>query len=127
MTFEELGLSPALVTALQKQGIAEPMPIQETALPVLMGGKDAYIRSETGTGKTLAYLLPIFARINPALAATQAIVVAPTHELAIQIQRQACDLAQNAGSPIRTLLLIGGTVMREPIGAFSITAAWSYI
>jgi superfamily II DNA/RNA helicase len=115
MTFTELGLPPALVVALEKQGITEPMPIQVEALPVLLAGKDAYINSETGTGKTLAYLLPLFCRMDAALAATQALVVAPTHELAIQIQRQACDLAQNAGMPIRTLLLIGGTVMQRQL------------
>lgn len=109
MTFNELGMMPSLVAALAKQGITEPMPIQAEALPVLLAGKDAYLNSETGTGKTLAYLLPLFCRIDPALAATQVVVVAPTHELAIQIQRQSCDLAQNAGLPIRSLLLIGGT------------------
>ncbi len=115
MTFAELGLPPPLIAALEKQGITEPMPIQVEALPVLLAGKDAYINSETGTGKTLAYLLPLFCRMQVDLAATQVVVVAPTHELAIQIQRQACDLAQNAGMPIRTLLLIGGTVMQRQL------------
>jgi superfamily II DNA/RNA helicase len=111
MTFTELQVLPELVAALAKQQISEPTPIQLTALPVLMAGKNAYLHAETGTGKTLAYLLPIFCRLDASLAATQAIIVAPTHELAIQIQRQCTDLAQNAGWPIRTLLLIGGTSM----------------
>jgi len=115
MTFTELGLPPALAAALEKQGITEPMPIQIESLPVLLAGKDAYINSETGTGKTLAYLLPLFCRIDAAQAATQVAIVAPTHELAIQIQRQACDLAQNSGMPIKTLLLIGGTVLDRQI------------
>src|SRR6185312_615517 len=72
-------------------------------------GEDANLRAETGTGKTLAYLLPAFTRIEPKLAATQVVIVAPTHELAIQIHRQSCDLAQNAGRAIRSVLLIGGT------------------
>lgn len=115
MTFEELQLPVPLVAALAKQGITAPMPIQVEAIPVLLAGKHAYINSETGTGKTLAYLLPVFCKVDLALAATQAIVIAPTHELAIQIQRQACDLAQNSGMPIRTLLLIGGTLMQRQI------------
>lgn len=115
MTFEELGLPAPLITALGKQGISKPMPIQTEAIPMLQAGKDAYLNSETGTGKTLAYLLPLFCRINPDLPAAQAIVIAPTHELALQIQRQACDLAQNAGLPVRTLLLIGGTVLQRQI------------
>jgi len=111
MSFVDLQVLPALVAALSKQDIAEPTPIQVSALPVLLAGKDAYLHAETGTGKTLAYLLPIFCRLDASLAATQAIIVAPTHELAIQIQRQCTDLAQNAACPIRTLLLIGGTSM----------------
>ncbi len=111
MTFAELGVSPALVTALAKQHISEPTPIQCAALPVLMAGKDAYLHAETGTGKTLAYLLPVFGQLDSVLAATQVVILAPTHELAIQLQRQVCDLAQNAGWPIRSLLLIGGTAL----------------
>jgi ATP-dependent RNA helicase DeaD len=109
MTFTELQLPPALIAALAKQDIIEPTPIQTVALPVLLAGQDAYLHAETGTGKTLAYLLPIVARLDVPLAATQAIIMAPTHELAIQIQRQCTELAQNSGLPIRVLLLIGGT------------------
>lgn len=115
MTFAELQIPPSLVAALAKQGITEPTDIQIAALPTLLDGKDAYINSETGTGKTLAYLLPLFCRMDLKLEATQVIVVVPTHELAIQIQRQSCDLAQNSGLPIRTLLLIGGTSMDRQI------------
>ncbi len=109
MTFADLQLPPELIAALTKQEITDPTPIQIAALPVLLAGRDAYLHAETGTGKTLAYLLPIFCRIDAGQAATQVVIVAPTHELAIQIQRQCCDLALNAGWPIRTVLLIGGT------------------
>ncbi|NOT35337.1 MAG: DEAD/DEAH box helicase [Candidatus Eisenbacteria bacterium] len=115
MTFPELGLPPELVAALARQHITEPTPIQVAALPVLMAGKDAYLNAETGTGKTLAYLLPIFCHLDAAAQATQVVIVAPTHELAIQIQRQCTDLAQNAGWPIRALLLIGGTSLDRQI------------
>jgi superfamily II DNA/RNA helicase len=71
--------------------------------------------TETGTGKTLAYLLPIFRRLDLLREETQLVVLAPTHELAIQIQRQCTDLAQNAGWPVRTLLLIGGTSTERQI------------
>jgi ATP-dependent RNA helicase DeaD len=115
MTFAELDVSPDLVAALARQRITEPTAIQVAALPVLLAGQDAYLNSETGTGKTLAYLLPIFCRLDASLEATQAVILAPTHELAIQIQRQCCDLAQNAGRPVRTLLLIGGTPMDRQV------------
>lgn len=98
-----------LIAALARQQITDPTPIQVAALPVLLEGKDAYLYAGTGTGKTLAYLLPLFCRVDAALAATQVVIIAPTHELAIQIQRQSCDLAQNAGMAVRSLLLIGGT------------------
>ena len=115
MTFAEIEVGPELVAALAKQQITEPTAIQIAALPVLLAGKDAYLNAETGTGKTLAYLLPIFCRLDAKQEATQVVIVAPTHELAIQIQRQCCDLAQNAGWPIRALLLIGGTPMDRQI------------
>src|SRR5688572_1643239 len=115
MTFADLHLPPALIAALTRQQISEPTPIQSAALPVLLEGKDAYLHAETGTGKTLAYLLPIFCRLDAAQATTQAAILAPTHELAIQIHRQCCDLAQNAGRPLRTVLLIGGTATDRQI------------
>lgn len=115
MTFTELQLAPELIAALEKQQISRPTPIQSAALPVLSAGRDAYLHAETGTGKTLAYLLPIFSRIDASQAATQAVIVAPTHELAIQIHRQCGELAVNAGWPIRSLLLIGGTSTERQI------------
>jgi ATP-dependent RNA helicase DeaD len=115
MTFTESGILTSLVEALARDNITEPTPIQIAAVPALLAGKSAYLNAETGTGKTLAYLLPLFCRMDPALAATQAVVVAPTHELAIQIQRVAGALAQNAGLPLRSVLLIGGTMLQRQI------------
>lgn len=115
LTFEELALAPELIAALAKQAITEPTAIQRTALPVLLAGHDAYVHAPTGTGKTLAYLLPLFLRIDPTLAATQVVILAPTHELAIQIQRQCGELAVNAALPIKSVLLVGGTAMDRQI------------
>lgn len=115
MMFNEIGVPEDLVAALAKQTITEPTPIQTVSYPVLSAGKDAYLCAETGTGKTLAYLLPLVTRLDLTLAATQLMVVAPTHELALQIQRQCMELAQNAGRPLRTLLLVGGTLLDRQI------------
>ncbi len=115
MTFAELDVPADLIAALAKRHITEPTAIQIAALPLLLRGSDVYLNSETGTGKTLAYLLPLFARLDTGVAATQVVVLAPTHELAIQIQRECCELAQHAGRPIRTLLLIGGTSMERQL------------
>jgi len=114
-SFAELGLPPELVAALAKQQITEPTSIQVMAVPVLLGGQDGYLHAETGTGKTLAYLLPAFCRLDASQPGPQLVIVAPTHELAIQIQRQCSDLAQNAGWAIRSVLLIGGTPMDRQI------------
>jgi superfamily II DNA/RNA helicase len=115
MTFTEIGVPDDLVAALAKQTITEPMPIQTVAYPVLSAGKDAYLCAETGTGKTLAYLLPLLGRLDLSLAATQLVVIAPTHELALQIQRQCIELAKNANRPVRTLALVGGTLIDRQV------------
>lgn len=115
MNFTDLGVSDALVRALEKEGVTDPMPIQTEAIPSLNEGQDAYVSAETGTGKTLAYLLPIFGNIDPAVANAQAIILAPTHELASQIHQQALRLAQNSGLPIKSLLLIGGASTKRQL------------
>jgi superfamily II DNA/RNA helicase len=115
MTFTEIGVPEDLVAALAKQAITEPMPIQTVAYPVLSAGKDAYLCAETGTGKTLAYLLPLLGRLDLSLAATQLAVIAPTHELVLQIQRQCIELAKNANRAVRTLALVGGTLIDRQV------------
>jgi ATP-dependent RNA helicase DeaD len=84
-TFSDLGLNSALETALTQDQISEPTAIQRQAIPILLAGSDAYISSETGTGKTLAYLLPLLTKIDPTQRTLQSIIVVPTHELAMQI------------------------------------------
>ncbi len=113
--FAKLGVPQALQQALIKQGISVPTPIQDTAIPLILSGKEIYLHAETGTGKTLAFLVPLFVQTDPLLPYIQAVIIAPTHELALQIQKQSLDLAQNSGLPIRTLLLIGGTAKDRQI------------
>ncbi|MBT4503324.1 MAG: DEAD/DEAH box helicase, partial [Gemmatimonadetes bacterium] len=88
MDFNALGMSSAWVEALATEGIRQPTQIQQHAIPVVMEGRDAYISSETGTGKTLAYLLPLLERLDTAAKTLQFMVLVPTHELALQIQQQ---------------------------------------
>lgn len=113
--FSDLGIIPALESALAADGITEPTAIQVEAIPALLAGKNAYLSSETGTGKTLAYLLPLFAQIDPGQRALQVIVVVPTHELAMQIFAVGRDLAQQAGLPIRVQALIGGVSTKRQL------------
>lgn len=108
-SFISLGIAPKLVSALEAQSILVPTAIQIAAIPALLERKDAFLQSETGTGKTLAYLLPIMTRIDSRVDNPQAIILAPTHELAVQIHNECLDLSRGAGLKLRSLLLIGGT------------------
>jgi ATP-dependent RNA helicase DeaD len=106
-SFQSLAVQEALVEGLEKAGITVPTKIQEAVIPLALAGKDVIGQSATGTGKTLAYLLPIMQRIDAAKRETQSFILAPTHELAIQIERQIVDLARNAGLPITATPIIG--------------------
>lgn len=114
-TFNQLGLDENLVNALKIQGIVEPTAIQDQAIPVLLAGSDVLGQSETGTGKTLAYLLPIFQKIDISKRETQAMILTPTHELAIQIQREAETLSQNSGLAITSTAIIGNVNIARQI------------
>ncbi|MFC5469525.1 DEAD/DEAH box helicase [Cohnella suwonensis] len=106
MAFQELGLNEILAAKLAASGINEPSEVQRQALPELLSGKDGVIVSPTGTGKTLAYLLPALQRIDGARKETQALILAPTQELAMQIMREAETYGQPLG--VKAVALIGG-------------------
>ena len=84
-TFADLGLPESLLKALTEVGYETPSPIQAATIPPLLEGRDVLGQAQTGTGKTAAFALPILADIDPKLAAPQALVLAPTRELAIQV------------------------------------------
>ncbi|MGG4489429.1 DEAD/DEAH box helicase [Metabacillus idriensis] len=85
MTFSALGISDRLTKALKHQGISSPTQIQEKAIPAVLEGADIIAKAQTGTGKTLAFVLPILEKIDTEHKAVQALIVTPTRELAIQI------------------------------------------
>ncbi|MCI6752043.1 MAG: DEAD/DEAH box helicase, partial [Selenomonas bovis] len=114
-TFTALGLPETLAAALRAQGILTPLPVQMAAVPRLLAGENLLVQAPTGTGKTLAYLLPILARLDAALPQVQAVVLAPTQELSMQIARTARELAQAAGIPVRMLGLIGGASIKRQL------------
>lgn len=106
MGFIELGLNELLSDKLKSTGISEPSDVQSQALPPLLAGKDGVLVSPTGTGKTLAYLLPLLQKIDGSRRETQALVLAPTQELAMQIMREAEVFGAPLG--IKATALIGG-------------------
>lgn len=104
--FQELGIDEQWVRTLKEQGITVPTPVQQESIPLLLDGKDVIARARTGTGKTLAFLLPILQRIDPKRAYPQALIVAPTRELAIQITEEARKLTSN--TEVKILAVYGG-------------------
>ena len=106
MKFDALGVSEVLTALLQRQGITEPTPVQEQAIPPMRAGRDVIAKAQTGTGKTLAFLLPLLEKIKPQGTVAQALVIAPTRELAIQIARVAEPLGEPLG--IGTIVIYGG-------------------
>ncbi|APQ61594.1 DEAD-box ATP-dependent RNA helicase CshE [Paenibacillus polymyxa] len=104
--FAALGVEQHWVEALKEQGISSPTPVQQESIPLLMEGQDVIAEAHTGTGKTLAFLLPILQKLNLDKRHPQALVIAPTRELALQITEEANILA--ATEPSLSLLAVYG-------------------
>ena len=83
--FAALGLHPNVLAAISAVGYEEPSPIQAQSIPVILAGHDMIGQAQTGTGKTAAFALPILSRIDPAKREPQALILAPTRELALQV------------------------------------------
>lgn len=106
-SFKDLNLNQNLINGLEKQAITTPTEIQTLAIPVAMENKDVIGEAHTGSGKTLAFLTPIFEKINTEKREMQALILAPTHELVMQIEAQVKLLAENSTMPVTTLSVIG--------------------
>lgn len=104
--FTMLKVCAETVTALHKMGIKRPMPVQEQAIPALFAGKDVIARAQTGTGKTLAFLLPLVEKIDVNKPYAQALVITPTRELAQQITTELKKIIADRG--IKVLAVTGG-------------------
>jgi ATP-dependent RNA helicase DeaD len=91
--FSELGLSEALLKAVDKLGFEKPAPIQTAAIPLLMAGRDVVGQSQTGSGKTAAFAIPAIEKTDPQLRAVQALILCPTRELAVQVSEEVHKLA----------------------------------
>lgn len=106
-TFNDLNLNSNIIEGLKKQGITTPTEIQSAAILPALENKDIIGEAFTGSGKTLAYLLPIFHKIDVSKREMQALVLAPTHELALQIENQIKLLSDNSEYPVTSLSIIG--------------------
>ena len=117
MNFADLGLAPALLSALADQGLVSPTPVQAEAIPAVLLGRDVLAQAQTGSGKTLTYALPVLQRLMavappredaPRQRPTQVLVLVPTRELATQVSEVLRDLARPLAQSIKVGTLFGG-------------------
>lgn len=115
LSFETLNLSPSLIEGLAKQNITTPTTIQAEAIPVILSRQDVIAQSHTGSGKTLAFVTPLFQLIDSSKREMQVLILAPTHELVMQIDAQIKLLAANSGEPVTSTTIIGGANIEKQI------------
>jgi ATP-dependent RNA helicase RhlE len=123
MSFADLGLIPELQRAVTETGYTDPTPIQSKAIPVVLSGIDVMGAAQTGTGKTAGFTLPLIQRLarhantstSPARHPVRALVLAPTRELAVQVQESVETYGKYV--PLRSICIYGGVDMRAQIDA----------
>ena len=115
LKFNELGLSEGIVETLTAIGYEQPTPIQEQTIQLALSGRDVLGQAQTGTGKTAAFGLPTIEKINPENKAIQALVIAPTRELAVQGQEELFRFGKSKGLKVRTVF--GGSSIEKQIKA----------
>ena len=112
MSFESLGLSPPLVRAVTLMGLAQPTAVQVQAIPAVLQGSDVLVQAQTGSGKTVAFALPVLERLQSGPTHTprrvRALVLVPTRELAAQVGEVVRSLAQHLPQALKVAVVFGG-------------------
>ncbi len=116
LTFNDLGLPDAILKAVLELGYETPSPIQLAAIPPMMAGKDILGQAQTGTGKTAAFSLPLLANLEPEVRTVQALVLAPTRELAQQVA-EAIETYGKYLKGLRVLSIYGGAAFGPQLRA----------
>ncbi len=116
--FEEMGLGPAVLEAINRVGYETPSPIQAQAVPVILSGRDLMGQAETGSGKTAAFAWPLLSRIDMSLNRPQVLVLAPTRELAIQVTA-AFEKYATGIENFRAVTIYGGQSYETQLRALS--------
>jgi ATP-dependent RNA helicase RhlE len=116
-TFTELSLSPVLQSNLARHGFVKPTPVQAKAIPPALAGSDLVATAQTGTGKTLAFVLPMLQTLSatPVAPGVQSVILSPTRELAIQIHESFEKIASNTS--IRAAVVVGGLNEKTQLNA----------
>ena len=112
--YDQLGLSPEIMRALDKKGYVQATPVQGGTIPYFMKWEDVIAKAPTGTGKTFAFGIPMVEHIDPENDAVQGLVLAPTRELAIQIMEELRDLCEFKEG-VRAVVLYGGQPIDKQI------------
>ena len=115
MKFNELALSAEILVAVEAAGFETPSPIQEMTIPLALEGKDVIGQAQTGTGKTAAFGLPTLNKIDTDNPLVQALVIAPTRELAVQSQEELFRFGREKGIKVRSVY--GGSSIEKQIKA----------
>ncbi|OXS80424.1 DEAD/DEAH box helicase [Domibacillus enclensis] len=114
-TFEQYGLKPFIYKGIEALRFKEPTPIQRNMIPLILKGESAIGQSQTGTGKTHSYVLPILNRIQPEKKEVQAVITAPTRELATQIYQAFQKVANESEEEIAVRHFVGGTDKKRDV------------
>ncbi len=114
MKFEELGLLPEILRGIEEMGFEEATPIQSQAIPVVMSGSDVIGQAQTGTGKTAAFGIPMLQNMDSELKKTQALILSPTRELAIQVAEELRNLSKYMHG-VKILPVYGGQDISKQI------------
>ena len=114
-TFRDLGLSENILAKVEKKGFTHPSPIQAGVIPLLLKGERNILgQAQTGTGKTASFGLPLLDKLDMSKLGVQALILAPTRELAIQV---ATEIQSFAERDVRITLLYGGQNIRDEVMA----------
>ena len=116
MLYSELQCSEAIHKAVERMGFAEMTEVQEKTIPVMLAGRDVIAKAPTGTGKTCAFGIPVAEHIDPALKAPQAVILAPTRELAQQIAEELAGLTYFMPE-VQVVCVYGGANMEKQANA----------
>ncbi|MDP1575034.1 MAG: DEAD/DEAH box helicase [Coxiellaceae bacterium] len=115
-SFSEFSLDEAVLKAVQEMGYETPTPVQSQSLPILLNGDDLLAQAQTGTGKTAAFALPILSRLKPSVKSAQALVLAPTRELAIQVANNFQEYAKHIKG-FKAIAIYGGQDFKPQLSA----------
>ena len=113
LEFDEFYLKRELMMGIFEAGFEKPSPIQEETIPVALTGRDILARAKNGTGKTAAFVIPTLERVNPKNPKTQALLLVPTRELALQTSQVCKTLGKHLG--VNVMVTTGGTGLRDDI------------